>query len=88
MHTNAVDARRAMALVEQAEADGGADGYTPTATSLSAEAAAESMQHGASAAWEATRGGVGGRADDAVTLLRRAEALGVPPLPPDLGAVR
>ncbi|CAN0420164.1 unnamed protein product, partial [Laminaria digitata] len=40
MHTNAVDARRAMALVEQAEADGGPDGYTPTVTSLSAEAAA------------------------------------------------
>ena len=89
MHTNAVDARRAMALVEQAD---GADGGGPDG------AGGAAGRHGADGsstpAWEASKGGMGGvggmggRPDDAAALVRRAKALGVPPLPPDLGAVR
>ncbi|CAN0153190.1 unnamed protein product, partial [Ectocarpus sp. 13 AM-2016] len=105
MHTNAVDARRAMALVEQADVDGAAgssgrydnssSSYAPSATLASAAAAAvASSRQGrggkpSAPAWEVSRvGGVGGRPDDAAALVRRAKALGVPPLPPDLGAVR
>lgn len=93
MHTNAVDARRAMALVEQAD---GVDGGGP-------DGAAAAGRHGgadgpSATAWEREAskggigggmiGGIGGRPDDAAALVRRAKALGVPPLPPDLGAVR
>ncbi|CAM9512569.1 unnamed protein product [Ectocarpus sp. 12 AP-2014] len=105
MHTNAVDARRAMALVEQADVDGAAgrsgrydnssNSYAASVTLASAAAAAvaSSRQGGggkpSAPAWEVSRvGGVGGRPDDAAALVRRAKALGVPPLPPDLGAVR
>ncbi|CAM9305018.1 unnamed protein product, partial [Hapterophycus canaliculatus] len=98
MHTNAVDARRAMALVEQPDGDG-AGGPDNASNSnsysyryASSPALAPPQQHkqgkggSAAPAWEASRGS---RQDGAaVALVRKAKALGVPPLPPDLGAVR
>ena len=96
MHVNSLGARRAMALVEQqADADGGPDGYISTATAP-ANSAAGQQRAGEQTppGWETpvAGGGIGkvggGRAEDANTLLRRAKALGVPPLPPQLGAVR
>lgn len=85
-----------MALVEQAEADGGGpDGYSyPSTPASSLSTAGQQGSSGSptnSGGWEASRIGVGtgsGRGDDASALLGRAKALGVPPLPPDLGAVR
>lgn len=96
MHTNAVDARRAMALVEQPDVADGADSGSGSGSYASPRAGAPGRQgpDGSSTpAWEASKGaGVGGigggRPDDAALLVRRAKALGVPPLPPDLGAVR
>eukprot|EP00903_Cladosiphon_okamuranus_P008555 g8210.t1 len=96
MHTNAVDARRAMALVEQPDVADGGDGGGGSYASPRAGAAGRQGRGGDGSpalAWEASKGaGVagigGGRSDDAAALVRRAKALGVPPLPPDLGAVR
>lgn len=103
MHTNALDARRAMAVIEQAEVDGGSDGYalgvgaiaasSGAAAAAAASAGVSGLGDGSSTSggWEASRGGGmgGGRVDaNAAALVKRAKALGVPPLPPDLGAVR
>lgn len=85
-----------MALVEQAEADRGPDGTPPAATPaatagdggsiLGQQRSSRSLM---ASEWEASRGaGLGGRMGDAAALVRRARALGVPPLPPNLGAVR
>lgn len=98
MHTNAVDARRAMALVEQPDVADGGDGGGSSSSYASPRAGAtgrrgQGVDGSSPPAWEVSKGaGVGGigggRPDDAAALMRRAKALGVPPLPPDLGAVR
>ncbi|CAM9232680.1 unnamed protein product [Pylaiella littoralis] len=100
MHTNTVDARRAMARVEQADVDGGgpdsnSSSYAYPSTSAAGGVGAPRRREGegtSAAAWEISKGAgvgaVGGRSDDAAAQVRRAKALGVPPLPPDLGAVR
>ncbi len=89
MHTNAVDARRAMSLVEQADgADGGGpDGDAAVGRRGGAEGSSATARE-REASKGGMGGGMGGRPDDAAALVRRAKALGVPPLPPDLGAVR
>lgn len=93
MHTNAVDARRAMALVEQPDVADGGDGGNSYASPRAGATGRRGSDGSSPPAWEASKGaGVGGigggRPDDAAALVRRAKALGVPPLPPDLGAVR
>lgn len=87
-----------MALVEQADVDAGgpdsASSYASTAAAGGVSASGRREAEGSSSgvSWEASKGGgvggIGGRSDDAAALVRRAKALGVPPLPPDLGAVR
>lgn len=133
MHTNLLDARRAMALVDQTEADATEYGYAsfaaaygygygyspPYPSSVSSAASITPVAPGGgiipgsrgsggdrgSGGWEASPRGMGRDAggggslgkggslswaavDSATLLLRRAKALGVPPLPPNLGAVR
>lgn len=77
-----------MALVEQADADGWADGYTPSGPYSSPVFVSGQQGRGGavSPVWEKSVDR--GRVDEAAAILRRAKALGVPPLPPDLGAVR
>lgn len=93
MHTNAVDARRAMALVEQPDVADGSDSASSYASPRAGATGRQGADGSSTPAWEASKGagggGIGGgRPDDAAALVRRAKALGVPPLPPDLGAVR
>ena len=88
-----MDARRAMALVEQPDVADGADGGGSYASPRAGAAGRQGADGSSPPAWEASKGGGvggigGGRPDDAAALVRRAKALGVPPLPPDLGAVR
>lgn len=80
-----------MALVEQPDGDGagGPDNASNSYSYASITPPPQQQQRkggSAASAWDASRGGR--RDDAAVALVRKAKALGVPPLPPDLGAVR
>lgn len=82
-----------MALVEQPDMADGGDSSGSYASPRGGAPGRQGPRGFSAPAWEASKGsgggGIGGgRTDDAVALVRRAMALGVPPLPPDLGAVR